>query len=431
MGNATIFSQAANYPKQQPFLDILYLDDPPKIDGSLNDWPFGFNKFYQTNEEGNIVDSAEVSLAWNEYFLFGAFRSFDQHLIKEESGANNTYIWRNDGMEIYIDPTYDQDSSMNLNDLNIICDLKEDFTIYTVSESRIKNPQIVVPKENFKAPFLFECKSKLLGSLNDTLDLDKGFIIEFKISWGPMGIIPKSGDSMRIDICANDLDQFSKPSDWRTYIKVPEKFNQTSWQGDKNFGFPLRWKSVRLVGKPSMLNKISTKTTKLLFGLIILSTLLFGLLFFRQRKKALELINILEKSRIQNQNLLVLLNEKSENGEPIKKDIRPLKHAALFEKAKSILSNQLAENVQPKSLAAALDISLRHFQRICKEDLDTTPAIFINLFKVEQAKLLLSDQSKSIKEIAFSVGFSDPNYFSKAFKKYFGISPSAYRKAQH
>ena len=46
---------------------------------------------------------------------------------------------------------------------------------------------------------------------------------------------------------------------------------------------------------------------------------------------------------------------------------------------------------------------------------------------MEKAKKLLVDSSLIIKEIAQNVGYNDQNYFSKAFKQKYGLSPSEFR----
>jgi two-component system response regulator YesN len=49
-------------------------------------------------------------------------------------------------------------------------------------------------------------------------------------------------------------------------------------------------------------------------------------------------------------------------------------------------------------------------------------------FRMEQASRLLG-QGKSVKEVAYLLGYSDPSAFSKQFKQVLGISPSAYSKS--
>ncbi|MGM9912770.1 helix-turn-helix domain-containing protein [Floccifex sp.] len=45
-------------------------------------------------------------------------------------------------------------------------------------------------------------------------------------------------------------------------------------------------------------------------------------------------------------------------------------------------------------------------------------------YRLEKAKEQLKIQSLSISQIAYNCGFNDANYFSKAFKKKYGVSPS-------
>ena len=60
---------------------------------------------------------------------------------------------------------------------------------------------------------------------------------------------------------------------------------------------------------------------------------------------------------------------------------------------------------------------------------DTTINKYLLNEKMEQAKVLLAEGSKSIKEIAASTGFSNHGYFAGKFKEKFGILPSDYLKA--
>lgn len=47
---------------------------------------------------------------------------------------------------------------------------------------------------------------------------------------------------------------------------------------------------------------------------------------------------------------------------------------------------------------------------------------------MEHAKNLLREKEKSIKQICVESGYSDPNYFSRIFKKTVGVTPSEYRE---
>ncbi len=52
---------------------------------------------------------------------------------------------------------------------------------------------------------------------------------------------------------------------------------------------------------------------------------------------------------------------------------------------------------------------------------------FIKKIRLNEAKILLTEQNFSVQEAATAVGYSDPNYFSTSFKKEFGVSPSEFK----
>jgi AraC-like DNA-binding protein len=56
-----------------------------------------------------------------------------------------------------------------------------------------------------------------------------------------------------------------------------------------------------------------------------------------------------------------------------------------------------------------------------------TPYQYFIQLKIHRAKELLGLGRYSVKEIAFTLGFSDPYYFSRLFKKKTGIAPSEWR----
>ncbi|WP_233208027.1 AraC family transcriptional regulator [Siphonobacter sp. BAB-5405] len=46
--------------------------------------------------------------------------------------------------------------------------------------------------------------------------------------------------------------------------------------------------------------------------------------------------------------------------------------------------------------------------------------------RLKKAKMLLQQRKANVSEIAFTVGFSDPKYFSRAFRAEFGLTPTEY-----
>jgi YesN/AraC family two-component response regulator len=57
---------------------------------------------------------------------------------------------------------------------------------------------------------------------------------------------------------------------------------------------------------------------------------------------------------------------------------------------------------------------------------------FVNMYKLKKAALrLANDPQINISEVSFEVGFNDPKYFSRIFRKVFGVTPSEYTRTRH
>ena len=68
------------------------------------------------------------------------------------------------------------------------------------------------------------------------------------------------------------------------------------------------------------------------------------------------------------------------------------------------------------------------FFRKVKEVTGYSPKEYLRVRRMKRAAELLQEGKLSVSEIAYTVGMSDPFYFSKCFKQQFGMAPSAYQK---
>ena len=78
--------------------------------------------------------------------------------------------------------------------------------------------------------------------------------------------------------------------------------------------------------------------------------------------------------------------------------------------------------------ASELSIGRNVLFKKTKELSGLTPNDFILLMRLNKAAVLLINNTGNISEIAYSVGFTDPFYFSRCFKKQYGQTPSEYKK---
>ena len=78
--------------------------------------------------------------------------------------------------------------------------------------------------------------------------------------------------------------------------------------------------------------------------------------------------------------------------------------------------------------AAEMGITTGYLNRICTAIAEKSPKeVLINYF-IAEAQLLLSDAEKTVNEVSYQIGFEDPSYFSRIFKKKIGYSPNEFRK---
>ncbi|MFT5083045.1 MAG: AraC family L-rhamnose operon regulatory protein RhaS [Lentisphaeria bacterium] len=80
-------------------------------------------------------------------------------------------------------------------------------------------------------------------------------------------------------------------------------------------------------------------------------------------------------------------------------------------------------------IAFSACIGARQLERLFSRYLGRPPIHYLKELRLKRAEEILRYQpEKRIAEIAFRCGFSDANYFTRAFKKLFGCSPTEYRK---
>ncbi len=82
---------------------------------------------------------------------------------------------------------------------------------------------------------------------------------------------------------------------------------------------------------------------------------------------------------------------------------------------------------QPLTLAGVAEycgISAGYLSRAFSEHVGTNFNDYLNSIRLETAQRMLKDGRHSVKEIAYAVGYHDPNYFSRIFKKFKGVSPT-------
>lgn len=91
------------------------------------------------------------------------------------------------------------------------------------------------------------------------------------------------------------------------------------------------------------------------------------------------------------------------------------------------MQKHITENVSLNELSSYSNYSVSRFSSLFKQKTGYAPIDYFMQMKIQQACQQLDFTDRSIKEIALTMGFDDPYYFSKRFKQVIGLPPQRYR----
>ena len=100
-------------------------------------------------------------------------------------------------------------------------------------------------------------------------------------------------------------------------------------------------------------------------------------------------------------------------------------------RVRALLHDRFKERLSLAEVARAADLSPLHLARRFRREYGVTPAGYVRRLQMEYACHRLGFSSVSIADLAQELGFFDQSHFCHAFKRHVGVTPSAYRQAQH
>jgi len=100
----------------------------------------------------------------------------------------------------------------------------------------------------------------------------------------------------------------------------------------------------------------------------------------------------------------------------------------VVEDIKSIIYEKYDEDISINYIAKAVYLTPSYICLLFKQEIGMTINDFLTMVRIEKAKELISGKMTKLYEVSKKVGYNDPKYFSKIFKKYTGVKPSEYNK---
>jgi two-component system response regulator YesN len=109
------------------------------------------------------------------------------------------------------------------------------------------------------------------------------------------------------------------------------------------------------------------------------------------------------------------------------KDKRANQVRAIIIQAKALIDDLYQQDLSLEEVARAVAISPFYLSRLFREEMGLGFTEYLTRLRLEKSLTLLA-QGLTVKECSFAIGYNDPNYFSRLFRKHFKVSPTEYRE---
>lgn len=98
--------------------------------------------------------------------------------------------------------------------------------------------------------------------------------------------------------------------------------------------------------------------------------------------------------------------------------------------AKFYVESNYHESIRETQVAHLCGMNASTFSRQFKKEHGVTFRDYLVSYRISKAQELLHNPNASVTDIAYTVGFQDPSYFTRRFRNSLGMSPSCYREAK-
>ena len=102
---------------------------------------------------------------------------------------------------------------------------------------------------------------------------------------------------------------------------------------------------------------------------------------------------------------------------------------SFIEQSKNFMYTHFQEAITLEDVADSVNLSASYFSNVFKLEFGMNFIEYLTMIRMQKAKELIEENVYALKEISFMVGYKDPNYFSRVFKKYYQESPKQYQQA--
>ncbi|WHX47897.1 response regulator [Paenibacillus woosongensis] len=112
-----------------------------------------------------------------------------------------------------------------------------------------------------------------------------------------------------------------------------------------------------------------------------------------------------------------------------RQSFKPSKSYQLFTAAKAYIQQNYSDSeLTVEGVAQALYVDASYLRKVFRKEASISVVDYITYIRMKEAKDILLTRPMKLSAVAEKVGYNDPNYFSKCFKKRFGLTPSEFEQ---
>ncbi|MGQ3478083.1 AraC family transcriptional regulator [Paenibacillus sp. TY11] len=106
---------------------------------------------------------------------------------------------------------------------------------------------------------------------------------------------------------------------------------------------------------------------------------------------------------------------------------REVQTLTMLGRAKRYIEERFNDDLSLEEVADFVHLNPHYFSKIFKQEYGETFIDFVTRLRIDKAISLIKAANLTLKEISFEVGYKDPNYFSRVFKKITGVPPTEFK----
>ncbi len=464
----------------EPPPEIPYRRGALVIDGRADDWrgPALEVQLDEPELGEPARNRARVRVTWDRGSLYALFEVHDAEVFAPPANAPALTLYQWDAVEIYLDARGSGGARMDADDYQVLIACDGQVAVLQGDPVLAQAPGLRVPKSVRHG----------IAVVAAAVIVPGGYTVECAIPFAAVGVPgPHAGEALGLDLAVDDWTRDHRtlpfvPMDLDNVVGLATGRDQAlrvedpaavgaaakkrlihdasfpwAWSGTRDFGYPNKWHRVTLLGGPPPLERLTTAigangvaAASAAATAILCAAALAGVRR-RQRKRLATLLQKLaeleravaqappaeavapaipasEPPALPAAQLLL-----GRGGHPVVVAVAAARrvHAAtpaLAARAMQYIEAHLGENLNSGRLADALYVSRRTLERAIATALSCTPHELLLGVRMQVAERLLGEGMR-VADVAERVGFVSAPHFSRTFKRYFGVSPSA--RADH